>query len=112
MSLPVSKNTCFFVAVWYTKFLWKGFGLKGLLNPKNLYYLLVLVGFTIQSAIGELVYKFKTRGLSHNSQISQMREEFKGYQYKPSLQSWMTEFASQSQSMKSEEQPAKDYAFK
>lgn len=108
------KNTCFFVAVWYTKFLWKGFGLKGVLNPKNLYYLIVLMAFTMQSAIGEMVYRFKTRGLSKNSGIDQMRAEFKSYQYKPELQSWMTEFANkqhaQRQSMTDEE--AREYAFK
>ncbi len=105
------KNTCFFVAVWYVKFLWKGFGVKGFLNFANLYYLLVLIGFTVQSAIGEMVYKFKTRNLSNNSYIDEMRQEFKSYQYKPELQSWMTEFTTQNPSM-TEDESIKEYAFK
>ena len=85
------KNTCFYVAIWYVKFLWRGFGIKGLLNPRNLYHLFSLIGFMLQAAIGEVIYKFKTKGMSSNSGIEQMRQEFENYQYQPELQPWMTE---------------------
>ena len=82
------KNTCFYVAVWYAMFQWKGFGLAGLLRPKSLYHIFRLLGLYVQASIGELVYKSKTKGLSNNTAVEKMREEFKHYQYRPELQPW------------------------
>ncbi len=83
------KHTLFYIAIWYTMFQWKGFGLAGLLKPRNLYYIFQLLALSGKTALGELVYQFKTWGLPENSQVEQMREEFKSYQYQAELQSWI-----------------------
>jgi flavin-dependent dehydrogenase len=83
------KYTCFYAAIWYAMFQWKGFGLAGILKPRNIYHFCRLLVLSLQAAIGELVYKFKTRNLSVNTEIEQMREEFKSYQPKPQLQPWL-----------------------
>jgi len=44
----------------------------------------------MQATIGELIYKSKTKGLSTNTEVEQMRQEFKSYHYQPKLQPWMT----------------------
>jgi flavin-dependent dehydrogenase len=85
------KYTCFYVAIWYAMFQWKGFGLAGLLKPRNIYHFCHLLALSWQAVIGELVYKFQTRNLSVNTEIEQMREEFKSYKYKPQLQSWLSQ---------------------
>jgi hypothetical protein len=50
-----------------------------------------LLGLSGQATIGELIYKFKTKGLPANSEIEAMRQEFKTYQYQPKLQPWLAE---------------------
>ncbi|NEP19933.1 MAG: type VI secretion system baseplate subunit TssK, partial [Leptolyngbya sp. SIO4C1] len=82
------RSTCFYVAVWYALFQWKGFGLAGLLRSQSLYHLLRLLGLCVQASIGELIYKSKTRGLADNTAVEQMRQEFQQYQYRPELQPW------------------------
>ena len=81
------KHAYFYIALWYVLFQWKGFGLPGLLNPRNLYYVFRMLTLSAKAAVGELVYKFKTRGLPDNSQVEKMRQEFKSYQYRPAWQS-------------------------
>jgi flavin-dependent dehydrogenase len=90
------KNANFYAAVWYVMFQWKGFGIKGLLNFKNIANFGLLIGLMIQATIGELIYKSKTKGFSDNSQIEQMRQEFQTYQYLPALQPSITEVSSSS----------------
>jgi hypothetical protein len=90
------KNTYFFVALWYLKFLWKGFGIPGLLSPRNLYHVFNLLKASGESALDELIFKFKTRGLPASSVIAEARQEFKSYQYKPELQSWTEKGAEKS----------------
>jgi len=80
------KYAYFYIALWYVLFQWKGFGLPGLLNPRNLYYVFRMLALSAKAALGELIYKFKTRGLPENSQIEKMRQEFKSYQYQPAWQ--------------------------
>ncbi len=84
------KQTCFYVAVWYVMFQWKGFGIAGILRPQSIYHVLRLLGLSMQATIGELIYKSKTKGLSANTEVEQMRQEFKSYHYQPKLQPWMT----------------------
>ncbi len=81
------KYAYFYIALWYVLFQWKGFGLPGLLNPRHLYYVFRMLALSAKAALGELIYKFKTRGLPENSQIEKMRQEFKSYQYRPAWQS-------------------------
>ncbi|NEQ80926.1 MAG: tryptophan halogenase, partial [Moorea sp. SIO2I5] len=82
------KSTCFYAAIWYAMFQWKGFGLAGCLKPRHLYHFFRLLALSGQGAIAELIYKFRTRKLSDNTEVEQMREEFKSYQYQPKLQPW------------------------
>jgi flavin-dependent dehydrogenase len=104
------KYTCFYVAIWYLMFQWKGFGIAGLLKPRNIYHFFRLLALSVQAAIGEFVYKFKTRGLSANTEIEEMRQEFiQSYKFRPELQPWIGEIAmkenqfSQSESQEAEE---------
>ncbi|BAZ44878.1 hypothetical protein NIES4102_18950 [Chondrocystis sp. NIES-4102] len=90
------KHTCFYAAIWYAMFQWRGFKFKGVLNPKHIYYFLLLIWFAVQSAIGEMVYKSKTKNMPKNSEIAQMRAEFKNYRYKPQLQPWSAETPAES----------------
>jgi flavin-dependent dehydrogenase len=85
------KATCFYAALWYALFQWKGFGIQGCLHPHHIYHFLRLLGLSGQATIGELIYKFKTKGLPANSEIEAMRQEFKTYQYQPKLQPWLAE---------------------
>jgi len=90
------KNIYFFVALWYLKFLWKGFGIPGLLSPRNLYHVFNLLKASGESALDELIFKFKTRGLPASSIMAKVTEDFKSYQYKPKLQPWAEKVAEQS----------------
>ena len=87
------KYTCFYVAIWYLMFQWKSFGIAGLLKPRNIYHFFRLLALSVQAAVGELVYKFKTRGLPANTEIEEMRQEFKSYKFRPELQPWIEEIA-------------------
>ncbi len=87
------KFTHFYIAIWYAMFQWKGFGLRGLLAPRHLYHFFRLLGLAGYAAVGELIYKSKTRGLSANSQIEKMRQEFKSYQSRAELQPWSEDVA-------------------
>ena len=83
------KKTCFYAAIWYAKFQWKGFGLLGCLNPRHIYHFCRLLALSGQATIGEMIYKFKIKGLPANSEIEEMRQEFKTYKYQPKLQPWL-----------------------
>jgi flavin-dependent dehydrogenase len=85
------KYTSFYSAVWYALFLWKGFGLSGLLAPRNLYYLFRFLNNAAQAALGEMIYKYLTKDLPVNSQIAKMRHEFTSYQYRAELKPWIEE---------------------
>jgi flavin-dependent dehydrogenase len=86
------KCNFFYAAIWYMLFQWKGFGLSGLLNPRRWRYFFRFLSLSAQSALAELIYHLKIRkGLPDNSQVEKMRQEFKGYQYRPELQSWIAQ---------------------
>ncbi len=82
------RNTYFFVALWYLKLLWKGFGLPGLLAPKNVKRVFTLFKVAAQSYVDELVYEYKTRNIPTNTAVAKQREEFKTYQPRIELQPW------------------------
>jgi hypothetical protein len=90
------KATSFYTAIWYAKFLWKGFGFSAFLNRKNLSYLFGHLNGAVQSAITEMVYKYLTRNLADNSQIEQTRQEFTHYHYRPKLNPWITKTVTKS----------------
>lgn len=80
------KNACFYAIAWLIKFKWKGFGLRGLLSPKTIRQIGWVSSVMCLAALGELVFKIKTKGMPDNSDIEIMREEFKRYQYIPEIQ--------------------------
>lgn len=82
------KSTLFYLAIWYLKFQWKGFGLAGLLSPRTIYYFFYLLVFAGLSALAQLRYKLQTWNVPNNSEIERTRQEFKNYSYQDQLQSW------------------------
>ena len=80
------KHTFFYAAIWYAKFQWKGFGLKGILNPRHIYQFFKLLGVSGLCAMGELQHHFQRGNLPDNTEVAQMREEFKSYRYQPLTQ--------------------------
>lgn len=81
------KHAYFFIALWYMKFQWKGFGLRGVLNPRHLYHFFRLLSLSFQAIIGEKIYKSKTKHLPENTDTEKMRLEFMQYRYQPAWQS-------------------------
>ncbi|MEA5563993.1 tryptophan halogenase [Anabaena sp. UHCC 0399] len=90
------KNTYFFVALWYVKFLWKGFGISGLLSLRNLHHIFKLFIASGESALDELMFKFQNRNLPVSNDIAKARQEFESYEYRPELQPWTQKIAEQS----------------
>ncbi|MBO3462730.1 tryptophan 7-halogenase [Aetokthonos hydrillicola Thurmond2011] len=89
------KQAFFYIAVWYVTFLWKGFGLREVLNPRNLYHLFRMLGLSVQCALGELIFHLQNIGVPANSGVAKMRKEFKSYRYQGILQPWANEKAEQ-----------------
>lgn len=85
------KYTYFYIAIWYVMFQWKGFGIRGLLDPTHWFYFLRMLSLSAKAIVGEFIYKSKTKGLPDNSEIERVREEFKGYRYQPERHSWLRE---------------------
>ena len=83
------KFTNFYSAIWYLKFQWQGFGIRGLLKPRHLFHLFNFFKGAVIAAIAEQIYLSKTKHLPDNTQIAQMRQEFEQYQYQPELQPWL-----------------------
>ena len=79
----------FFIALWYLKFLWKGFGLKGVLNPANLRHVFSLLIASAESSWDNLWFQFKMRNVPSNSQIDAEIKAFQTYHYQPQLQPWL-----------------------
>lgn len=77
------KHTFFYMAIWYIMLQWKGFGIQSLFRPRRIYYFFYLLALSFISAIGELRHQFKLGNLPDNTEVQQMREEFKSYQYQP-----------------------------
>ena len=87
------QYTHFFVAVWYLRFLWKGFGLKGLLAPGNLKHGIALLKASAQAAWDNFLFKRATRNTPDNSITQKARQTFRQYQHQPVLQPWLEETA-------------------
>ncbi|MBW4585732.1 tryptophan 7-halogenase [Aetokthonos hydrillicola Thurmond2011] len=83
------KHDYFYIALWYVLFQWKGFGLAGILNPRHIYYFFHMLSLSAQAAVGELIYRYKTKKVPANSQVEKMRQEFKSYRYQPKLRPWL-----------------------
>ena len=79
------KSTCFFAAIWYIKLQWKARGITGVTHPTNIYHALRLFGLAGYAAIGNQIYRFKTRKLPSNSVVAAMRKDFESYRYRPQL---------------------------
>jgi flavin-dependent dehydrogenase len=97
------RNIYFFVALWYLKFLWKGFGLKGVLSPGNLKHVFALLNASAQSSWDDLIYRRKTKGMAANSEIARVTEEFKSYRHQPELEPWLKSKSAESQKLQEQE---------
>lgn len=85
------QKTCFYVAIWYIKFQWKAFGVKGLLAPQSIYNILRLLWLSFYSSMGGTIHKLETLGTPDNTQIAAMRQQFdREYRYTPGLVNWDT----------------------
>jgi flavin-dependent dehydrogenase len=83
-----TKYTYYYMALWYAKLQWKGFGVLSLLTPRCLWTCLQLLGLAGAAAIDEWRYKSNLKELPASGRIAQMRQEFKHYQYCAELQPW------------------------
>ena len=79
----------FFVAVYYLKLLWKGFGLKGVLAPQNLKHVFALLKAFVQAGWDDFLFRRKTKNIPANSIIAETREEFKNYKSPGQLEPWL-----------------------
>ncbi|MDF5731416.1 MAG: hypothetical protein PUP92_26280 [Rhizonema sp. PD38] len=82
------KYTHFYFAIWYLKLQWKGFGFPGLLAPRHLYHFFRLLALSGYTAIGDLFYRHKIKGVPTNSQVAKMRQDFTSYRHRSELQPW------------------------
>ena len=82
------KGTLLFFIVAYLKLRFKAFGLPGVLAPKAIVRVIQMLAFSVYCAIGEQIFKFKMRNVPENTTISNLRQEFKSYNYQPHLVPW------------------------
>lgn len=82
------KLTYFYVAAYYLKLRYKGFGILGLLSPLTFIRVGRILKRSITNAIAEQIFLFKTRKVSNNSTIEKMRTEFESYRYQSKIQPW------------------------
>jgi flavin-dependent dehydrogenase len=82
------KLTYFYVAIYYLKLRYKGFGILGVLSPVTFIRVGRILGKSLNSAIAEQIFLFKTRKVSNNSTIEKMRTEFESYRYQSKIQPW------------------------
>ncbi|MCP6759716.1 MAG: tryptophan halogenase [Fischerella sp. CENA71] len=80
------KQTYFYTAIWYILLLWKGFGLSGVLALRHLYNFFSLLKGALDSAVRERAYLQETKHMPTNSEVAEMRQEFKNYRYQPQFQ--------------------------
>jgi flavin-dependent dehydrogenase len=80
---------CFYIVIWFVMLQWKGFGLIGLLRPRNIFHIVRLLLTGVVMAIAELMHKLKLIGQPSNSIVANRREEFKSYRYQSRLQNWV-----------------------
>lgn len=69
------SSTFFFVALWWMKFQWTAFGLKGVLRPKSLYHFVRLVGTAGYIKLGDLRHMFRNLGKPKNPTYAMLQEE-------------------------------------
>ncbi|WP_315787926.1 tryptophan halogenase [Fischerella sp. JS2] len=80
------KHTYFYTAIWYILFQWKGFGLLGVLAPRHLYNFFSLWKGVLDATARERAYWQHMKHIPTNSEVVQMRQEFKNYRYQAQLQ--------------------------
>jgi flavin-dependent dehydrogenase len=85
------KATAYYTAIWFIKFQWKAFGLRGLLAPRSLYQIFRLFILSGKVSLSDLIFRFQTRNMPHNSHVAKLNEDFKTYQYRGQLKGWMEE---------------------
>jgi hypothetical protein len=80
---------CFYIVIWFVMLQWKGFGLIGLLRPRNIFHIVRLLLTGVVMAIAELTHKLKLIGQPSNRIVTDTREEFKNYRYQSRLLNWV-----------------------
>ncbi len=81
------RNACFYAIVWLIKFRLQGFGWRGLMSTRTIGNISWVASVMLFATLGEIIFRIQTRDVPDNSEIAQMREEFKTYQFIPELQS-------------------------
>ena len=80
---------CFYIVIWFVMLQWKGFGLIGLLRPRNIFQIVRLLLTGVVMSIAELMHKLQLLGQPTNSTVADTRQEFKSYRYQSRLQNWV-----------------------
>jgi flavin-dependent dehydrogenase len=80
---------CFYIVIWFIMLQWKGFGLIGLLRPRNIFQIVRLLLTGVVMLIAELMHKLQLLGQPTNSTVADTRQEFKSYRYQSRLQNWV-----------------------
>lgn len=83
----------FYVAIYYLKLLWKGYGVKGFLNLGNLKHIYALLRAFVLAAVDNFKFKARTKNVPPNSAIAAANEEFKSYKAPGKLEPWLQEAA-------------------
>lgn len=83
------KAYTFYTAIWFIMLQWKGFGLLGLLRPRNIFHIVRWLLTSVIVSIAEIFYKLELRGQPTNSSVAETREEFKNYRYQSRLENWV-----------------------
>jgi len=83
------KAFCFYMVIWFILLQWKGFGLLGLLRPRNIFHIVRLLITWVIMSVAEILYKLELHGQPTNSTVAKTREEFKNYRYQSKLKNWV-----------------------
>ena len=83
------KGTFFFFIIIIIKLRFNAFGILGAISPRCIFQITKLLALYIYVSMGEQIYLFKMRNVPANTTISNVRKEFKNYEYQPQLQPWI-----------------------
>jgi len=79
----------FYIALWYMKFQWKGWGLAGVLRPRSIYHFLRLMKQSAKTKFASIENKWMRRKAPQNEVIDKMRSDFEAYVYRPGVNDWL-----------------------
>jgi flavin-dependent dehydrogenase len=82
------SKTLFYMVIWYVKLQWKSGGLQNVLSLTSIYFTLKLLLTSLYIGFGSIAFKMSGSSRNANTKVSEMRDEFNRYQYRPSLIRW------------------------